>query len=356
MSYSIPDILLVGSVPLTSSEEAFKTAVQALPNCLERIPDGETGLRQNFIGFQHPVFPINVLQARWGGQAPARKIELNYKVSDLKPTGYDSFAIESYKVFQRLQEEDGIIPSNVRFQVCFPSPLGVVRGFVESDYCEEIEPLYEARLLEAVRKVQDSIPASKLAIQWDLPFEVGMLESERGSFSDPYHAPFFPSVKRGILERLTRLALAVDEDVELGFHLCYGDMGHVHFVQPEDTAVLVDLATLMMEKISPIHLVKYIHVPVPEDRIHKAYFNPLKNLRLDNTKLYLGLVHPNDEAGTKKRIKVAKAALPTPFGVATECGLGRTPKEELSSVLAICKNVTQHDDGTDKQLPQDLVT
>ncbi|KAI4156242.1 MAG: hypothetical protein LQ340_000436 [Diploschistes diacapsis] len=234
-------VLLVGSVPLSSSEEVPKTAVQALPGRLERIPDGETGLRGNFIGFQHPVFPINVVQPRWGGQPPARRTEFNYTVSDMNPTNYDTFAIESFGVFQKLQEA-AVIPSNVRFQVCFPSPLGVVRGFVETDYCAEIEPLYEVKPLEAVRRVQDNIPASKLSIQWDLPFEIGLIEHERGRVDDPYYVSDFPKVKAGILVRVTRLASAIDAEVELGFHLCYGDLGHVHFAQPEDTTVLVDLA------------------------------------------------------------------------------------------------------------------
>ena len=33
---------------------------------------------------------------------------------------------------------------------------------------------------------------------------------------------------------------------------------------------------------------------VPEDRTDEQYFKPLVNLKLAKTKLFLGLVHPND--------------------------------------------------------------
>lgn len=44
--------------------------------------------------------------------------------------------------------------------------------------------------------------------------------------------------------------------------------------------------------------------------------------------------------GTRKRIKAAQAVLPS-FGVATECGMGRTPNEELDSILQISEAVTK---------------
>ena len=93
--------------------------------------------------------------------------------------------------------------------------------------------------------------------------------------------------------------------------------------------------------MAPIHEIAYLHMPVPKDRTDEAYFAPLKNLRLgSSTKLFLGLIHPNDEAGTQKRADLAKAAYSKPFGVASECGLGRTPKEDLESILAGAKSVT----------------
>lgn len=46
----------VGSVPLSSSEEVFRSLCQALPGRLERIPDGETDERCSLAWFQRPAF------------------------------------------------------------------------------------------------------------------------------------------------------------------------------------------------------------------------------------------------------------------------------------------------------------
>ncbi|KAJ5917010.1 hypothetical protein N7504_001025 [Penicillium tannophilum] len=84
-------------------------------------------------------------------------------------------------------------------------------------------------------------------------------------------------------------------------------------------------------------------MPVPKNRDDTAYFEPLKRLKAgDRTKLYLGLVHPNDKEGTFRRLQAARDVIPgRDFGVSTECGMGRTPKEELTSILQISKDVTK---------------
>ena len=42
---------LVGSLPLANAEEVFNTVARALPNHVRRIPDGETGERQQWVQF-----------------------------------------------------------------------------------------------------------------------------------------------------------------------------------------------------------------------------------------------------------------------------------------------------------------
>ncbi len=137
-STKILDVLLIGSIPLPSARESFTRASRALPNRLQQIPDGETGSRGNFIGWQHPTFPITIVQPRWGGQPSAESAAKTYTLEDIKPTGYDDQAIASYATFRELKAA-GTIPSEVRFQVSLPTPLSVVRGFVEDDgVCEQV--------------------------------------------------------------------------------------------------------------------------------------------------------------------------------------------------------------------------
>ena len=334
------DVLLIGSAPLPSALEFFTMASRALPNRLQQIPDGETGSRGNFIAWQHPTFPINIVQPRWGGQPSAESAAKTYTLEDIKPTGYDDQAIASYATFRELKAA-GTIPWGVRFQVSLPTPLSVVRGFVEDDgVCEQVAPLYEKRLLDSLHRLLQHIPDSELTIQWDLPAEIAALEYERGGTDDRYWRAYFSPVKAGILDCLTRYAKAISPDAEMGYHLCYGDLGHQHFVQPPNLEIPVELANAIMEKVSPVHSVAYFHMPVPKDRMDEAYFLPLKNLKALETKLFLGVVHPDDEAGTRKRLETAQAVYPSIAGVSTECGMGRTPSEHLGSILEICAAVT----------------
>src|SRR4029453_6052845 len=48
-------VLLVGSVPLRSTEEVFKVMAAELGDRLRQIPDGETGPRSDWIVWQYPV-------------------------------------------------------------------------------------------------------------------------------------------------------------------------------------------------------------------------------------------------------------------------------------------------------------
>ena len=132
----------------------------------------------------------------------------------------------------------------------------------------------------------------------------------------------------------------MDNNVQLGFHLCYGDRQHQHFVQPEDAGLLVELANDIFERVGGRHPISWIHMPVPKYRTDKDYFQPLKDLDIGDAELYLGLIHAHDESGIAKRLKATQSICPLPFGVATECGLGRTRVEDVDSIFEIARNIT----------------
>jgi hypothetical protein len=59
-------------------------------------------------------------------------------------------------------------------------------------------------------------------------------------------------------------------------------------------------------------------------------------LRSDRSRLYLGLVHhKNGVEGTQRRIDTARRHYQRGFGVATECGMGRKPRERVPELLEI---------------------
>ncbi len=171
-----------------------------------------------------------------------------------------------------------------------------------------------------------AIPAGELAIQWDTAVEFGLLE---GTFPSRLE-----DVEKEIIERLLRYGSYVPAQVEMGYHLCYGDYEHRHFKEPEDTSKLVKIANALAAGLDrPLN---WIHLPVPRNRTDEAYFAPLKELKLKlETELYLGLVHYTDGVeGTRQRIAAAQKVISN-FGVATECGLGRRPAQTIPDLMRI---------------------
>lgn len=118
-----------------------------------------------------------------------------------------------------------------------------------------------------------------------------------------------------------------------------GDMEHKHFFEPPSLKIVTE--NLLMIKEGANRSIDWAHMPVPKDRSDDAYFEPLQQLngKLSDTELFLGVVHYNDEAGTRKRIKTAGKYV-SHFGVATECGLGRTPVEQVDDIWKISRDVS----------------
>ena len=330
---------LVGSVPFESSAEVFSRLLEALPNRLRRIPDGETGTRRYFVQWQSFVFPPEVLGPLHRKGRPLESSDFDCTLDYIKPTKYDKVAIESYNTFRKLRDE-GVVPRGVRFQVSIPTPINTVWAHVDHVYRERIESLYMNRLIEDLQHLQDVIPACDLAIQIDAAIDFAFLEHEKGRIPGPLFKPHFSPVKDGVIERICKLAEAINDDVQLGFHLCYGDRGHQHFVQPEDAGLLVEVASRLSQEVSHRRQIDWIHMPVPKDRLDEAYYAPLKRLDIGDTERFLGLVHAHDAQATRERLRIAQSMYSGAIGVSTECGLGRTPAEDIDSILTIARTVT----------------
>ncbi|KAF2472442.1 uncharacterized protein BDR25DRAFT_258803 [Lindgomyces ingoldianus] len=330
---------LVGSINLPTTENVFEQIPALLPSRLHRIPDGETGNRHYFIRWQRQLFssaPQVLAKYDGSGEVTGAQSALTdqqvstalEKLPELH-TQFDDFALESYALFKK-NMADGHIASQTRFQVSLPGLVNVM-ALIAAPFQLRLEPLYEDALARSLKRIQDSITHSELAIQIDVAIEIALIEG-----AGPWPAYFDP-IFSGVIERLSRFANRVANDVELGFHLCYGDTGHRHFVEPKDTRLLVELANALNKSVQ--RPIQWIHMPVPKGRKDLAYFTPLKELNWKIPELYLGVVHPHDEEGTRERIVTAQQVVQE-FGVSSECGLGRTPPEEFGTIMGILKNVS----------------
>jgi hypothetical protein len=169
-----------------------------------------------------------------------------------------------------------------------------------------------------------AVPAEDLSIQWDVCQEVLLFEN--------YFPTRPPDYRERIAALLGRLGAAVPPAVELGYHLCYGSPADQHLVMPRDTSILVEIAGAILARVPRV--VDFLHLPVPRERDDTAYFAPLRNLtRLRAPQLYLGLLHYDDAAGDRRRIDTARGVVGA-FGVATECGWGRTDPSRVEGLLA----------------------
>ena len=135
-----------------------------------------------------------------------------------------------------------------------------------------------------------------------------------------------------ITAELARLGAAVPDAVEMGYHLCYGSPADEHLVMPRDMAVVVEIANRLRPALR--RSIDFLHMPVPRARTDAAYVEPLARLAgYDRSALYLGLIHHDDRAGDAARIRSAQAVVPS-FGVASECGWGRTDPARVPGLLA----------------------
>lgn len=333
-----PGVHLIGSVPLDDAEAVFRTVAGALGPSLRRLPDGETGERRRWIWFQRqmlerhpsievdPTVPLFTLR-QWDGKILRETPLLRFR-QGVDPglvvfeTGYASAARTSFETFGRLQGA-GVIPAGVRFQVCLPTPMASAYMCVSPNAREAYIAAYERSLRGALNEVVASIPATRLAIQWDVCQEVLIYEN--------FFADRPADYKCQIVDELARLGDAVPSGVEMGYHLCYGSPADEHLVMPRDMAIMVEMANGVRRVVA--RRIDFLHMPVPKERTDATYFTPLKELAgYADTALYLGLIHHDDREGDAARIRAARVLAPR-FGVSSECGWGRTDLQRVPGLL-----------------------
>jgi methionine synthase II (cobalamin-independent) len=314
----------VGSVALDTPDEVFTAIGQHCGPYLRRVPDGEPGGRRLWISWQIPVLRANPSLAPVGeGMIPLKLADgAGPEHLHFGELGYYREARPSYEDFLRARES-GRLPTNVRFQVSLPTPLAVVMPFCRQPDAQLILPAYERAMLREVERICAAIPHRDLSIQWDVCIEMIQWDGRVPTM------PGFPGMEHVFAANFQRLGASVPADVEIGFHLCYGDLDAKHFIEPIDATKMVELANLITRHAS--RPTSWLHMPVPIDRNDDDFFRPLENLRLGpETELYLGLVHAQDgAAGTRRRIETARTYV-SAFGIASECGISRGRDPQLA--------------------------
>ena len=354
-------LLLVGSVPGETAEEVFRLVAPAIGDLLAGVGDGEPGYRAKWIVFNAPqvfqpnpdVITLNKPRARPENSVfkdvpdwvPTTwedmwRFRVRDGVTEIRFTDlpYAAFASESYPVFRGLRDA-GVIPNRARFQVSLPFPENFTRWCTGTAHDFGIMTrAVEDALARAVGSIVQAIPPSDLVLQWDVCWE--MLAAASGDCLN--REPLAWKAEGDPIERfagyMRRLSPLVPAETLLGMHLCYGDLEHTHLIEPPDLKDCVRMAHAAVRSAG--RRFDYLQMPVPRNRSDDAFFEPLRDLDIGDTKLYIGLVHHTDGVeGTLKRVAAFKRHYSGPYGVATECGWGRRQKETIPALLRIHREV-----------------
>ena len=330
-------VLPVGGVGGENAEQVLRMLGAELRDIAIGLTDGETGSRRMWVLdlWQRVLETHPDLVTHRSDEQPASGYGIPIKFTVAEGTtdfrfddlGYAGFAADSYATFKRLQVER-VGRNDARFQVCIPFPEDVVRLCTPSagDF-EVLQPAYCDAVKREVGKVAAAIPADDLVIQWDVMWEVIAVETDDGGHEEPFGYRLNGRPLERFAGYLHDLSAAVPAEAHMGIHLCYGDFRHKHYMEPENLAVCATMATRALEATS--HPLSYVHMPVPRDRSDDAYFEPLEDLALGATRLYIGLVHFTDGLeGSLQRLESFRRHYDGVAGVATECGMGRRPPDQ----------------------------
>ncbi|MGI9147533.1 MAG: hypothetical protein ACR2IK_13425 [Chloroflexota bacterium] len=334
-----------GGVNLPDAETVMREIATRVPSGVRRIPDGETGDRQQWIWFQlgrfwqTPGLEKAGLEDQPAGYEQLPKIRL---VRGTDPDhlqwpnlGYADAYAESFGTFSHLQK-DGVIPSGVRFQVEYPTPLASINAWVHAKDQPLLEPSYERALFADLDALMARLPHDQIAVQWDVAVEIGILE---GAFDQVAGQGF-----EEIVARLSRCVERAPRDVPVGLHLCYGDYQHRHYKEPESLALQVRLMNSVTSASQ--RPVDWIAFTVPQNRRDESYFAPLGELKVPaETELNFALVpyHPaQQEAGTtSEQVRLIERYLAgrSDWGICTECGMARAEREEIPQLLDLHREI-----------------
>jgi hypothetical protein len=214
-----------------------------------------------------------------------------------------------------------------------PSPHSAIDAYFDD---REQWPQAHAAYLDGLRgeigKILEVAPPSDLVFQWDCAGEfvdLGMGEANA--------MKWWPKLTVGeTFERhasqLGDLGDAIPDGAPLGFHWCYGTWGGWPSVAMKDLDDCVHMSNETVRRVR--RHVDYVHMPAvrrPDD----AFFAPLANLDIGDTKVFLGIVHHTDTIDDFRRRRDLARWYLAEFGIGSVCGHGRVDPEEAHDVLEL---------------------
>jgi hypothetical protein len=344
-------VLLVGSVPLNSAEDVFRTCAETFGSLVDAYTDGETGDR-NYWTFYLPLRTYSVhpdlvavnapsdgrvhqptrdaSPEEWANSWWTFKLRPGVRELDFPTLHYVEEAERSYAIFRRLRDE-GVIPPGARFKVSFPTTGSAIMGFfAQPEDWPVVYGAYRRAIRAEVAAIAEIVPHDELAVQWDTASEVRDILA-----GDEPLLPWSPQTSleekwSRHLDDMNQLAGVVPEGALLGYHFCFGTWGGWPKSYAPDISTCVRLANEAVARAG--RRVDFVHMPVMPDA-DDAFLAPLARLSIGDTVPYLGIVLDDGLDSFVRRATAARVYLDR-FGIASYCGWGREDPERLPTILA----------------------
>jgi hypothetical protein len=334
------DLLLVGSLPASSTTTALRRGAELFGDLVFALPDGETGPRAGWIGYErtrlfapHPdIETVRPSPSPTGIPRHAYDVPIFRVRPGVEELRFGTWpriddAIASYREFRSLRDE-GVIPGHLRFQVGLPGPASTIVSAFHSNFASD-HPRVERAYLDLVARELDrlltEVPADDLAVQWDMAFETLDIEGVVAWTGDGAWDRFAGPA--------SRLAALVPDEVLMGYHLCYGTFPEWPMYEARDMGVLVRMANFAVadagRPVDWLHLAGPRYLRSEDD----SFFAPLADLDPRDARVFLGIVLPVDGVdGLRRRVATASRHI-SDFGVAMYCGFGRQPGQDPDATL-----------------------
>jgi hypothetical protein len=332
---------LVGAWPGYSAPHAMDVAFARLGPWLDRLSDGEVGLRSQWVTPVLEAMRANPdVEITQEGDYTTYDRTPKFKVKDgahLDPAnivlGIRHAFEASYPQFKELRKRHQ--REGIRFQVGVPSPIDFAivcfgpEGFADPSLAEaflgaEIRELSEIATLadpEDVVFQLETIIALPAAAMSPTP-DQHQMEGDSGDMVERV-AGLFAAVAAGTPPR-----------THFGMHLCLGDFNHVAFSRMLNAEPIVRVVNAVVARWPEGHPLDYIHVPLAAaaepPSLEPDFYAPLAGLELPpDVRLAAGFVHEHlDEAGHEQLLSVIESAAGREVDIAATCGLGRRPTLE----------------------------
>jgi hypothetical protein len=189
-----------GSVNLPDAETVMREISARVPTGVRRMTDGETGDRDYWISFQTNKFKAmpefeTVQSGRFyetaddAPEIPQLKLAQGVTAAAIHwpNLGYADAYQASFRTFRALQD-DGTIAADMRMQLQYPTPLASMAGTIVPEDLPAVSQTYEEALLADLDRAMMTLPHDRIAVQWDIAVEMGLLEGGFGTDPAPVDA------------------------------------------------------------------------------------------------------------------------------------------------------------------------